>query len=528
MASDTLFESDYAVRMIKLSRQQPINFAFGFGGAGENALLADKVKTGPQLFALLKKEKFAKGFWGTLSSDGSVVTFSCVRQMSGQQKMLLEWLRAQKLSLKPAVVAAVDGEEGAEAEKEDAATNPTPPPSPADRRDTGATARKVQEEEDDEEEDEGETAQDEDEAPEEDESEEEEDDETLLQKIFTAAELKKNILYAKKKPVFFAFGRGEDAGSNLLALHRRQNGRKLVTLIKRENGATKGSFGTATTEGKIVTFQCEKAPLGGLKRMIRALLKERKLGFKVVVAGPDGVVEEEEDDATGTAAAPTSDTVGQDQETLARLREQFDALLPALKAAAKNPEWIGPIREKWRQGEAALKAGNTDGAEAAVGELEQLLARVGEVNEESSRETGTETAQPMDLPERWTQARDTLSDAGAQALKQLDALKGTLLGYDDDDLKTVANSGITGIAQTVETYLKGMLDPTDVEAGAPPAQYRKAAATALVTCTQALAFLNSDERIDGCDRNPFSVKVTLTTDFTAVITEFETVLRSAA
>ncbi|WP_445682430.1 hypothetical protein [Radicibacter daui] len=344
MSTDALLESEYAIKMIKASRQKPMNFAFAFSGPLENALVADKIRTGPQLFALLKKKKYTKGFWGELSFEGSSIEFTVNKEITGQQKLLTEWLREHGLPLKVAVAPAGDG---------------------ADMEpDTATDLPKAREEE----------------AEEEDDGEEEPG-----QKIFRPQTIKKNILRARNEPFHFAYGAGADGADDLLALHKRAAGRKLAALIKQNNGAVKGAFGTVTLDGKIATFQCERRPPAGLPRRLMKLFKGWKLPFRPVVLGPDGVIEPDGD--LEERQSEGSDAVS---ERLAEFKRKRDDYIGPLQSIIKTrPETEKEIRDLYRELDSALSASNSDAAARALERVEAMIGSTGPEEREDGISLGS-------------------------------------------------------------------------------------------------------------------------------------------
>jgi hypothetical protein len=331
MPNDAAFDAALITKTLKAARGQAVGFAFGVAGSAEGNLLAvDRKKTGEQLFAAIKKAGLAKGFWGTATSEGSAVLFASEKPASGQQKLLEEWFRRNKVGLKAVIGDGWQTEaEAIEAPPLDGAKDP-------------ARAEEVAEDEVDEEED-------------------EEEEEEPTPRVFTPEEVAKQLARARKRPVSFAFGVGADPEGALLALHARHPGKKLGALIKQANQATKGSYGQVTVEGRLATFRCEKAPIAGLKKLIRARLKLWELEFKVAIMGPEGEVVEPGDEVDDAEAL---DAEGLEAACAALARElsplgetPVERLGWAREEHAAFRDALGRGREAWdRRAENGLEA----------------------------------------------------------------------------------------------------------------------------------------------------------------------------
>lgn len=232
-------DASQTLRNLKAAKD-PIGFAFG-AGTKATVLLAEKGKAGVQLAPQVKKESGASqicigsAVWG---SSGAILY--CDRPLSGMQKSVEGWAKANGLSLKCTIEAG----------------------EPPARNGKGKDKNGKDEDDDDQD------------------------------PIFEPPTLLKRLKQAKTKPVFFGFGIGAK-GPNLLTLHPTREGKKLFQLIRQHNGATKGAFGTVTVDGQIAAFECEKK-VPGLKAMLKALFKEAKLPFKPLIE--DSEDEEDEDE----------------------------------------------------------------------------------------------------------------------------------------------------------------------------------------------------------------------------------------
>lgn len=501
MPIDSLLDVQQVARVLKGARTT-LSFAFGDGGSAENLLAVDKVKTGEQLFAIIRKHGPGRGFWGTVDCDGSVAVFVSAKPASNQKKLLEDWFRKNKIAIKPQL-----------SEGEPEAT-PSPKPDPKSVKP---------------------------------ESREEGEDEEDVARIFTLPEIKKHLARAKKEPVFFAFGLAKDPADNRLALHPRQPGARLAALIRRDNGATRLSFGTLTMVGTRITFLCEKEPITGLRKMLRALFRGWKLAVKITVIGPEGEVvergdEEDEDEALEGESLETEDQ----PDRLETLRSELEALLPLLKqVAAAEPGQADELKSLYRDGQAAVAAGKeaearriverlggltgtrpVDGRAAAIrAELDILLPRLKEAARASGdtmlrdqwRAAG-ELAAAGDLDAAaailarleaaaggvggeensdgsalWAETQTELLAALKTVTTRLDALGAELKRQDDDDLSAIARITLPEIASDIENRVASLMKAGVSQAPSLAGVLRR--------------HLSSDERIDAVDRNPYGVKV---------------------
>ncbi|MDR3517387.1 MAG: hypothetical protein P4M00_16380 [Azospirillaceae bacterium] len=583
MANEALFDVAQVLKTLKGARERPASFAVGDGGTPDKALLVvDRQKTGEQLFALIKKEGLTKGFWGTVTCDGSRAVFVSDKPASGQKKLLEGWFRKNKLSMKPVIGDDTDPGTPPDTGEKTPEAGPVKPPSGEARAAPGREADA---------ESGGEAESDEDEAGE----------DTPAGSIFSAEVIKAQLARAKTRPVFFAFGRGRTAGENLLALHPKRAGTKLALLIKKENGAAKGNFGTVSVTSSTATFACEKEPISGLKKMIRALLKAWELNVKVVIVGPGGVVEEPDDEAdddgsAGTAADPVDEAArlaalrqqldaalpglkavfvarpdraddiravyracdgavkagdaGQAAALLARLtvlasdddpesraltdlRRERDELLPVLKAAAAGQtERTATIREQWRVADEALKRRDATMAATALARLRELASPVtGASPGDGDAGMGQDPAadpQAAAFRAQWAAMRERLQAEGDRVAAQFAALQATLLKYDDGDLTRISKTGIPPVAEDVARFVAALVAEIGIAADAPAAAYQRAAAAALKQTATLRHHLDSEDRITGCDSNPFNVKVAVKATLGEVLDALEPLLQRVA
>lgn len=313
-------EAAKVVAAIKGAKSDPIGFAFGAASMpGGHVLLADRSKNGNQLAVLAKKEPGVRqSYGGTVVWDGSEAVFSCEQSTSGLDKLIEAWVRANKVSLKFSVANGKAKPNGESKE-----------------------------------------------------SEEEEDDPTSL---FSLVQVDRRLKQSKTKEMNFAFGVAGGKKPNLLALHPLWDGEKLFLKAKSENGAAKKCWGKVALDGTLVTFTCEEGPIPGMKRLLKAMFKEWKLPFRIVIMGADGEFTEpgDEDEDEGTVA-PSGRPEGPDSREIATLRQELGVLFPRLQTVVKQvPSLHDEVLGHYGRCEKALNANDAEGAEEALKRLRQL------------------------------------------------------------------------------------------------------------------------------------------------------------
>jgi hypothetical protein len=118
-----------------------------------------------------------------------------------------------------------------------------------------------------------------------------------------AAELVAAIRMVVKGPMNFAFGiDGNNAG---MLLHRTKSPAALGLQLKKERELKKFTFGVATADKSLLVLDVQGAPLSGLKKRVRLLLREHKITtFTDVRILTGGVEEGEEEAVAAVAVAP--------------------------------------------------------------------------------------------------------------------------------------------------------------------------------------------------------------------------------
>jgi molybdopterin converting factor small subunit len=366
MPSDQMFDPGIVQKLIKAAKDEPVSFAFGSAGGDKTVLAVDKLKAPGQLLLAAKKESGGKACCGTVAGSGMEATFVCDSPLPGMKKMLDEWFRRNKISMK-AVVVGEQAEEAKQADEVKRAESIKPVEREAKKADADSKQA-----------DSKEVGRDEKKA-------EADEEEEASSQLFDPEMIRRRLRIAKDKPMNFAFGMGKD-GPNLLALHPRREGQQLAMIIKRENGATRGTFGSVNVDATVAEFHCEKTPVPGLKKMLRAMFKEWKLALRIKIFGPEGEFVEagDEDDevADGAPEAKADAETKAEQparpqadQAVAALRAELEALFPKLKPIVDADATRGAeIRATYKDCDTSLKAGDAGKAQDALEQLRRLAA----------------------------------------------------------------------------------------------------------------------------------------------------------
>lgn len=150
---------------------------------------------------------------------------------------------------------------------------------------------------------------------------------------------------ARSAPVGFAFGLGRSPEESVLAVDKTKAPKALFALCKKEGGAKKGAYGTATFDSGTVVFACEKSDASGLARALIAYFKANKIALKVEVTGSseeDGAVDDADRDdeaATSDRSPPPTD---RPEEASNAEAEPNDAKADAADTDAEEAEDDGP------------------------------------------------------------------------------------------------------------------------------------------------------------------------------------------
>lgn len=176
--------------------------------------------------------------------------------------------------------------------------------------------------------------------------------------LFNQESFDEGLAVSRRQPVNFAFALGKKKEESVLGFHRRKPGEELARKAKKEDGATsKTAYGTATTEGKLITLTCEEY-LPGIKKALKLTFKSRGLQLKVNIVAPEGVELDPEDaeqdydgdepggdsedaaessgDVESETAESSSEAQAEEAPSLADVIEELKRLAPRVAALAKT------------------------------------------------------------------------------------------------------------------------------------------------------------------------------------------------
>src|SRR5512139_760744 len=129
-----------------------------------------------------------------------------------------------------------------------------------------------------------------------------------------------------------------------------------------------------------------------------------------------------------------------------------------------------------------------------------------------------------EFPKRWNEAKAAWRSAMEIVDGQLDTLRGSLLLADDPDLGQIAEFGLNAITANHRVPLDAALIDVDK---APDDRKETAIERALARVVAFRNHIETDERVDACDNNPFEVKVTIRAELGGALARLEEALDDA-
>lgn len=187
--------------------------------------------------------------------------------------------------------------------------------------------------------------------------------------------------------------------------------------------------------------------------------------------------------------------------------DEVDAAISVLEAArtVKDPKVLPAVQEK-------LKAWDLDGAEALV---EAAGGKVGDV--------APDTKGPPVGDGKLAAAKKTWETASAAVDKQLSDLQGVMRKHADEQVREIAEFGLTGVDGGIRAQLKTVL--AEVEGAGDAGARKKATAAAQKVIAELGKHVGKDERVKVCDDNPFGAKVQIKETINAALKELATALK---
>ncbi len=221
---------------------------------------------------------------------------------------------------------------------------------------------------------------------------------------------------------------------------------------------------------------------------------------------------------TAPPAAPPPPASPSDEA--GRLTTRLKALMPAIKAAQDSP---GGERVKLLASEVGVLGRKQDFGQAnrLLDEIEKML---NSAPSGPAQPSGAGQALSPDFPRLWQQAKAVWQAALDTVNGQLEKLRGELLKEGDTELKRIAEFGLNAITGDHKVPLQAAIVEVD---GAAPGNQAQAVAQAKELVTEFRDHLDTDERVEACDDNPFDVKVTIRATLDPALAQMEQALNQA-
>lgn len=194
------------------------------------------------------------------------------------------------------------------------------------------------------------------------------------------------------------------------------------------------------------------------------------------------------------------------QVPLARLQETMAKIVTRIRALPDGPARTmlgGQARE-------ILGFINEGAVERAIAGIRTLTQDLLAAEQAGTGGGGAPKADPMVV---WRDAKETVDVS-------ISSLQSALRGIDDPDLKRIADAGLNGITDGLQTRLMAALFDYNASSGDGRA---KAAATLRSRAAELRKMIEGDPIIALCEDNPFGVKVAIRGPLGAALTELESI-----
>jgi hypothetical protein len=227
-----------------------------------------------------------------------------------------------------------------------------------------------------------------------------------------------------------------------------------------------------------------------------------------------GSAESESTESESKESAPGDDPLAALVATMKSLASHVQTAI--LRAPSRKDELLGLVAEFQKQ----VKAQDVAAAKAALAAVGQAL-KLGTAPGASA--TPAAKIGPDFWPE-WEKAKSTWRDAIDTVNGQLDKLRGELVKVDDAELKRIAEFGLNAITADHRVPLQAAMVDLDATQGGDST---KAIAAAKELVEEFRDHLDTDERVEACDDNPFEIKVTIRESLDKALLQMEQVLGKA-
>ena len=340
--------------------------------------------------------------------------------------------------------------------------------------------------------------------------------------------LKKFLRRAVEKQLNFAVGLGKEAKDHRFLFHPSMAASGLLAKLRKETKLAKYTYGIVGAHGErkdTLVLGLEGQQVSGLKKKSERMLKLYKLPpFTKIMLMVDGEEAEDivdpddtdidiDDGVAASADAPPPPPPAAANPSR-ELQAEMNKLTPRIKVAvAANPDRKTDILGAVAGFQARLKVGEYEAARALLDTVSGLLDELG-------AEVEPLPAVPGDFVNAWPPVRAAWSTASDKVDAQIAQLQNALRGSDDDELKEIGNAGLNAVTGGFKVPLMAIFRDLD---GAAPTPEAIAKALKIVEGFQ--VHLDSDERVEACDENPFDVPVSIRGTLIPALAAMERVLR---
>ena len=368
------------------------------------------------------------------------------------------------------------------------------------------------------------------------------------------AEVKKQLLMTRKKPMNFGLSVTTDPKNMVLKLHLIKDPGVLRRLAKKESGVPKGTEGVATSEGKLLILDCvERPPSGTAKNLRKFIKKVIGLSLKIQLRDPSGVIEEDvEEDAEDLTAAALDETSAEEETLEAEGAEDAAAdqdpnegtaapdlsataqallkkLMPQIKAALEaNPRAKAPVESLMAALIAAAKAGDAAALKTRAGQLTQVLAKLAQDGSGGGATTAPqETADAPGLSlVRLGRARIEWPKVRDQAFRDLDRLKQSIIAdyADMPDAAAKVQTALKRLDQSLADFHENLHDRLDAVLNADTGARAAPIAAAREMIRGFDQLLASDPVLAELDGNEFLPDIRIQAPLRAQLTEISKAL----
>lgn len=205
-------------------------------------------------------------------------------------------------------------------------------------------------------------------------------------------------------------------------------------------------------------------------------------------------------------------------DAAAAFSERLRTLMPVIKdALANGNSQSDAIKQQVGQAGALAKEKNFVQAHQLLDAVESLL-KTGAPN--TAPTTGNQSPSPQ-FSQLWEQAKLAWQDALEVLDGQLEKLRQVLIGENDSELKDIAEFGLNAMTAGYRVPLQAAILDLDRATGDAKA---KCASALQEHVREFRDHIDTDERVEACDNNPFNVPVTIRATLDPALEQMEQAL----